>query len=68
MNKRVYLRLLTIGLRKIIMYQIWYDYIKPKYGEKAKLSCMDTDIAYALHSFIAYIKTDDIYINISLYL
>ena len=50
MNKRVYLRLLTIGLRKIIMYQIWYDYIKPKYGEKAKLSYMDTDIAYALHS------------------
>ena len=24
------------------MYQFWYDYVKPKYGEKAKLSYMDT--------------------------
>ena len=63
MNKRVYLRLLTIGLREIIMYQIWYDYIKPKYGV----------VIYGYRhciciTFIAYIKTDDIYINISLYL
>ena len=37
------------------MYEFWYNYIKPKYGEKAKLNYMDTDI------FIVYIKTEDIY-------
>ena len=30
------------------MYEFWYDYLKPKYGEKAKL-CY-------INSFIAYIK------------
>ena len=34
-------------------------YVKPKYGEKAKLCYMDT------HIFIVYIKTDDIYKNIA---
>ena len=32
------------------MYEFWYDYVKPKYNEKAKLCYMDTD------SFILYIK------------
>ena len=59
MNKPVYLRLLILELSKILMYELWYDYVKPKYGEKAKLCYMDTD------SFIVYIKTDDIYKNIT---
>ena len=25
------------------MYEFWYDFVKPKYGEKAKLCYMDTD-------------------------
>ena len=25
------------------MYEFWYDYVKPKYGEKAKLCYMDKD-------------------------
>ena len=37
------------------MYEIWYDYVKPKYDQKAKLCYMDTD------SFTVYIKEDDIY-------
>ena len=41
------------------MYEFWYNYVKPKYGEKAKLCCMDTD------TFIVYIKTDDIYKDIA---
>ena len=35
------------------MYELWYDYIKPKYGDRAKLCCMDTD------RFIIYIETED---------
>ena len=40
------------------MYEFWYNYVKPKYGEKAKLRYMDTN------GFIVYIKTDDIYKDI----
>ena len=40
------------------MYKFCYDFVKPKYGEKAKLRYMDTD------SFILYIKTDDTYKDI----
>ena len=41
------------------MFEFWYDYVKLKYGEKAKLCYMDT------HSFTVYIKTDDIYRDIA---
>ena len=37
------------------MYEFWYDYIKPKYGDNVKLCYMDTD------SFIIYIKTEHFY-------
>ena len=37
MNKPVCLGLTILDLSKILMYHFWYDYIKPKYGEKAKL-------------------------------
>ena len=37
MNKRVYLGLSILELNKILIYKFWYDYVKPKYGEKAKL-------------------------------
>ena len=41
------------------MYEFLHDYVKPKYGEKAKFGYMDTD------SFIVYMKTDDIYKDIA---
>ena len=50
MNKPVYLGLSILESSKILMYEFWYDYLKLKYGEKAKLCYMDTD------SFIVYIK------------
>ena len=59
MNKPVHLGLSILELSKILMYEFWYDYVKPKYGEKVKLCYMDTD------SFIVYIKTDDIYKDIA---
>ena len=51
--------MIHIELSKILMYEFWYDYLKPKYDEKSKLCCMDT------YSFIVYIKTDDIYKDIA---
>ena len=52
MNKLVYLGMLALDISKTLMYEFWYDYIKLKYKEKAKLSYMDTD------SFIIYTKTE----------
>ena len=34
MNKPVYLGLSILELSKILMYEFWYDYVKPKYDEK----------------------------------
>ena len=54
MNKPVYIGLSILDLRKTVMYQFSYDYVKPKYGESAKPCYMDAGI------FIAHVKTDDI--------
>ena len=59
MNKPVYLGLSILDLSKTVMYEFWYDYVKLKYGENAKLCSMDTD------SFIVHVKTDYIYKDIA---
>ena len=59
MNKPVYLGLSILELSKILMYELWYYYVKPKFDEKANFCYMDTD------SFIVYIKADDIYRDIA---
>ena len=41
------------------MYEFWYDYVKPNYGENAKFCYMDTG------SFIIHVETDDIYKDIA---
>ena len=51
MNKPVYLGLSISDLSKTVMYEFWYDYVKPKYGENAKPCYMDT------HIFIVHVKT-----------
>ena len=43
MNKPVYLGLLILEISKTLMYEFWYDCIKPKYQNNAKLHYMDTD-------------------------
>ena len=48
MNKAVYLELWILDLSKTVMYEFWYDYIKPKYSEKAKLRYMDTDVLFSM--------------------
>ena len=54
MNKPVYLGPSILELSKILMYEFWYGYVKPKYGKKEKLCYMGTD------NFTVYKKkTDD---------
>ena len=59
MNKAKYLGMSILDISKTLMYEFWYDYIKPKYQEKAKLCYMDTD------SVIIYIKIEDFYEDIA---
>ena len=59
MNKPLYLGMSIIDISKTLMYKFWYDYFKPKYGDRAKLCYTDTD------SFIIYIKTEDFFQDIS---
>ena len=37
MNKPVYVRLSILEFSRTVMHEFWYDYVKPKYGEKTKL-------------------------------
>ena len=59
MHKPIYLGLSILDIGKILMYEFWYDYMKPKYNDNVKLCYMDTD------SFIMNIKKNDFYKDIS---
>ena len=59
MNKPIHLGLSILEISKTLMYEFWYDYMKPKYANNVKLCYMDTD------SFIMNIKTNDFYKDIS---
>ena len=59
MTKPLHLGMSKLDISKILIYEFWYDYISPKYGNKAKLCYTDTD------SFIIYIKTEHFFGDIS---
>ena len=59
MNKPIYLSMSIIDISKTLLCEFWYDYIKPKYGDRAKLCHMDTG------SFFIYIKTKGFYEDIA---
>ena len=59
MNKPVYLGFSVLELSKILIYELWYYYVKPKYVKKVKLCYIDKN------NFIACIKTNDIYKDIA---
>ena len=54
-NNLIYLGMSILDISKILMYELWYDYIKPEYQGKEKLCYMDTD------SFIVHIRIEDCY-------
>jgi len=41
------------------MYQFYYDYLKPKYGDKCTLLFIDTD------AFCCHIQTEDLHQDMS---
>ena len=43
MDKSVNLGLSIQELSQVLMYEFWYDYVKPESGEKAKLRYMNTN-------------------------
>ena len=59
MNKPISSGLSILDISKILMYEFWYDYMKPKYNDNVKLCYMDMD------SFVINIKTKDFYKDIS---
>ena len=59
MNKAIYLGLSILDISKKLMYEFWYNYMKPKYSNDVKLCYMDTD------SFVMNIKTEDFYKDIA---
>ena len=54
-NKPAYTEMCILELRKVLMYEFHYDYIKNKCDNKSKLLFTDTD------SLMYEIKTEDVY-------
>ena len=59
LNKLVYQGLSILEISKTLMFEFWYEYIKPKYNDRVRLCYMDTD------SFIMHIKIEDFYEDIA---
>ena len=58
-TNHIYLGTSMLDISKTPMYKFWYDCIKPKYGDRAKLIYTGTD------SFVIHIITEDFFEDIS---
>ena len=59
LNKPAYIGMYTLELSKVLMYELYFGYIKNKYGNNWRLLFTDTD------SLMYEIKTGDIYEDFS---
>ena len=60
MNKSLlYLGFLILEISKTLMYEFWYDCIKPKHQNNAKLCYMD------IGGFIIHTKTEDFHKDVA---
>ena len=59
MNKTVYLGMSVLDISKTLIYEFWYDYLKPKRKDNSKLCNTDTD------SFVINIPTEDFFEDIN---
>ena len=57
LNKPIQIGMSILDISKTLMYRFHYDYVKPKWGDKASLLFTDTDTKYE-------IQTDDFYEDI----
>ena len=55
LNKPIYTGLTVLDLSKLLMYEFYYDRLKPKYGDNCRLLYTDTD------SLIMEVTTEDVY-------
>ena len=58
-KKSIYLGIPILDMSKTLMFEFWYDYLKPKYNDNLKLRYMDTD------SFVVHIKTEEVFADIN---
>ena len=61
MNKPIYLGMCILGISKILMYDFYYGFLKPLYGDKVRLLFTDTD------SLMILVETGDFYKDITPY-
>ena len=61
MNKPKYLGMCILGISKTLMYEFHYEFVKARWGDKAKLLFTDTD------SLMYEIETEDFYKDIAPY-
>ena len=59
MHQPIYLGMSILDISKKRMYEFWYDNVRPKYQDRAKLCHMNTD------SFVIDIKTEDFYNDVA---
>ena len=58
MSKPIYVGMLILDISKMLTHKFCYDYFQPKYEDRVKLCCTDTD------SFIIHIITEDLFEDI----